>query len=118
MSICATNAFQVDLDTDNSVDIRVENADGESETSLSTVTRATFDIGDTTVDSDVDGSSVIWWTDTVEWRGTTIAVVSLRLGQVAGLAAGTYEGCRLTLYTTTLTNGWRYQSEFKVTVKA
>lgn len=114
-TLCTTDAFQVDNGTDNHVDIAVENANGDYETSLATVTRVTFTIGDSTIDSDVVGDDVIWWTDTISYRGETIAVISLRLGGQS-ITAGTYTGCKLTVYTAALTNGWRYATAYRVTV--
>jgi hypothetical protein len=64
---------------------------------LSAITRVLLVLGDTTIDSDVVGSEVIWWTDQKadeNDNGTLKDVLKLRLGAVLQsleLPSGDYE---------------------------
>jgi len=82
--------------------------DGTVLDDLSGVTRVTVDIdgGTTVIDSDVVGGSVIWWTDTTQYHGQTVDVLSLQLGG-QGIAAGTYTDVKLVVYDAIYTNGRR-----------
>lgn len=82
---------------------------------LSSVTRVTFTVGATTIDSDVVGSTVVWWTDSITYRGVSTNVIKLKLGGQS-LTAGEYGGCELVIYDSVLTNGVQIENPFKVTV--
>jgi len=85
-------------------------------TDLSGVSRVTVKLDEsTTIDSDVVGSSVIWWTDSVTYRGTTTDVVKLKLGGQS-ITAGEYSGCEVVIYDSNLTNGAQVESPLKLTV--
>ena len=85
-------------------------------TDLSGVTRCTVKIdGSTTVDSAVAGSGVIWWTDSITWRGVSTDVLRLKLGGQS-ITAGEYSGCEVVIYDATLTNGAQIESPLKLTV--
>lgn len=71
---------------------------------LAAVTRVTIKVGTVTVDSDVVGSSVIWWDEQITYRGQAIDVVTARLGG-QGITAGEYLGGRLTVYDPVNPNG-------------
>lgn len=89
---------------------------------LSAVTRAVVCIGSTTVDSDVWGSSIIWWTDSVTAKtlpdGTSYTgdVVRAKLGLASGFTAGEYENCRLVLFDGSYTNGFVASDDITLTV--
>lgn len=86
-------------------------------TDLSTVTRVTITIGTTTIDSDVVGSSVIWWTETASYRGATVDVLKMVLGG-QGLAVAEYADCELVIYDADHTNGRRIENPIKIEVVA
>lgn len=102
-------------DRDNAAWLVLENEDGSYMDSFSALTRVTLTVGETVIDSDVVGSSVIWWTDTVEFRGQTLPVIKFALGTL-GLAVGTYTNCELILYDAGNTNGVQIQNAIKLTV--
>ena len=103
--------------TDNVIRLALEGDDGALLASLAAITRVTLLIGATLIDSDVVGSSVIWWTDTATLEAQSVGVVSLKLGGEA-LAAGTYDDCVLTTYDATNVNGLRYAPTLSLTVYA
>jgi hypothetical protein len=86
----------------NITEFVVADSDGPV-TDLSAFTRAVFCIGGTEVDSDVEGSLVIWWTDSVGSKfvqgvGTYSGqVVRARLGEVL-TEAGEFPKSRLIMY--------------------
>lgn len=85
-------------------------------TDLSGLTRVTVKIDDdTTIDSAVVGSTVIWWTDSITYRGVTTDVLRLLLGGQS-LTAGEYAGVEVVIYDSNLTNGAELQSPLKLTV--
>lgn len=93
--------------------------DGDVLADLSAVTRVTLDLdgGTTVVDSAIAGGSVIWWTDTDTYRGATVDVLSLQLGD-QGLTAGTYSDVELVIYDAIYTNGLRLENDLQLTVQA
>jgi len=93
--------------------------DGDVLSDLSAVTRVTVDLdgGTTVIDSDLAGGSVIWWTDTTEYRGASVDVLSLQLGD-QGIAAGVYDDVAIVLYDAVYTNGLRLENAVKFTVQA
>ena len=108
-------AWSVYNGADNVTALAIEAAEGGYMTSLGGVTRVTLLVGATTVDSDVHGSAVVWWTDTMAYRGMTVPVIKFALGSV-GLTAGTYSDCVLTIYDATYTNGLRISNPIKLVV--
>lgn len=118
MSACRPAiAWNVYNGVDNDVALAIEAADGAIMSSLAGLTRVTLVVGTTTIDSDVDGSSVVWWTDSATYLGSTIEVLKFRLGGLS-IDAGTYTDCALTIYDTTYTGGLRIGNSIKVTVTA
>ena len=116
MSVCVYPlAVTVYDGLDNDFAVALESADGGYMTSLAGVTRVTLTVGSTTIDSDVVGSSVIWWTDTETFRGEAVGVIKFKLGGQS-IAAGEYADCALVVYDTTYTGGFRMANPFKVTV--
>lgn len=109
-------SFTVYTGKDNTVSLPVEGVDGAIVADLSVVTRVTFTVGSTTVDSDTAPGS-IWWTGSVAFRGSTVDAIALKLGG-AGLAAGRYTDCALVIYTAAAPNGLRIETPITVTVQA
>lgn len=100
---------------DNIITLVLSN-NGAVITDLSGLTRATVKIdATTTIDSAVAGSGVIWWTDSVSYRGTSTNVLRFKLGGQA-ITAGEYAGCEVVIYDATLTNGVQIESPLKLTV--
>lgn len=81
---------------DNAIQYVLLNS-GDPIIDLSSVQRVTFTIGTTTIDSDVVGSGIIWWTDQADYFGVTTDIVSAALGG-QGLSAGSYPNSRMTVY--------------------
>lgn len=109
----------IDLGRDDVARALVSDENQEWMTSLAGITRVVLVIGDTVIDTEdaeVD-NSVIWFTDTVQKNGETLAVISFRLGGLT-IPVGTYEDCPLIIYDATNTNGWRHEPSIKVTVRA
>lgn len=100
---------------DNNFSISLEERDGTPMTSFAGVTRVTITIDGTLIDSDVVGSSVIWWTDTETINGETVALIKFALGGQS-LAVGTYRNSVVRVYDATYTGGLRIADQFKVTV--
>lgn len=97
MACFASVAAVIYNGTDNTISL-VLIADGAVLADLSAVTRAVVDIdGTTIIDSDVVGSTVIWWTDSQLYRGQSVNVLRLRLGG-QGIAAGAYPDVKITIY--------------------
>ncbi len=82
---------------------------------LSSLTRVTFTIGSTTIDSDVVGSGVIWWTDQTDYFGVTTDIVSAALGG-QGLTVGDYPNSRITIYDPANPNGIVWSSGLQIRV--
>jgi hypothetical protein len=101
---------------DNDFAIALESPSGGYMSDLSSITRVTLTVGETTVDSAVDGSEVVWWTDTDTYLNETVGVIKFRLGGV-GLTAGTYTDCALVYYTAEADDGWQVDNPIKVVVK-
>lgn len=86
-------------------------ADSVPITDLSGTTRAVICIDGIEVDSAVEGSDVIWWTDSISAKelcdGTEFTgdVIRARLGGVSTLSEGEYDDCWLTLFNPTYTAG-------------
>ena len=99
---------------DNVISLVLSN-EGSVITDLSSLTRATITIGATTIDSDVVGSTVIWWTDTVTHLGVTTDVLKFKLGGQS-LTAGEYTGVAVVIYDSVLTSGARLLNALKITV--
>lgn len=91
--------------------------DGAVISDLSGVSRVTVDVdgGTTVIDSAVVGSSVIWWTDTTTYRGSTVDVLRLQLGGQS-ITAGTYTGVEIVTYDATYPNGLRVENTIKMVV--
>lgn len=102
---------------DNAIALAVESAEGGLMTSLASITRVVVTIGATTIDSAVVGSSVIWWTETMAYRGATVGVIKLKLGG-QGVAAGAYDDCSLVIYDSAHAGGLRVENPIKLTVHA
>lgn len=89
---------------------------------LSATTRATVCIGEVIADSDVHGSGVLWWTDSVTGKilpdGTTFTgdVFRARLGRVSTLVAGEYDDCQFTLWNGASPNGYVVADNINITV--
>ena len=88
---------------------------GQPIVDLASLTRVTFTIGTTTIDSDVVGSGVIWWSDQAEYYGTTVDIVSAKLGG-QGLTAGDYPNSRITIYDPVNLNGIIWSSALQIKV--
>lgn len=119
MTICAQQiAAPVYLGRDNTLSF-VLTADGTVLADLSAVTRATVDLdgGTTVIDSDVAGSSVIWWTDYESYRGATVDVLRMALGSQA-ITAGTYDDVEIVIYDVTYPDGLRVENDIRLTVHA
>ena len=100
---------------DNNITLVLSN-NGAVITDLTGLTRATVKLDDsTTIDSDIAGSSVIWWSDSVTYRGVSTNVLRLALGGQS-LTAGEYSNCEVVVYDSVLTNGAQLQSPLKLTV--
>lgn len=116
MGLCASQiAIEVRNGTDNVAVFALEGEDGAILSTLAALTRATLTVGAVTVDSDVHGSSVVWWTEQWLHQGQTIDVLKFKIGQ-AGITAGVYEGCELVTYDAVNTNGVWHKPDLKVTV--
>lgn len=102
----------------------VVTADGVPVTDLSGLTRAIVCINGIEADSDIEGSDVIWWTDSVTDKtlcdGTTYTgdVLRAKLGLVSTFSAGEYSDCRLIIYDSTYTNGLVVSDDLFITVLA
>lgn len=94
--------------------LTVEGEDGELMASLAVITRVTLQIGATLVDSDVH-SSLVWWNETKEHYGATVAVIKMRLGGL-GLSPGKHADCVLKLYDGTHPDGQRVSNIVEVRV--
>lgn len=94
-------------------------AGGDVLADLSAVTRVTLDLdgGTTVIDSASAGPGVIWWTDTSAYRGATVDVLSLQLGD-QGIAPGAYGDTELVIYDAIYTNGLRLENTLSLTVHA
>lgn len=101
---------------DNVISLILE-ADGVVLDSLAAVTRVTVDMdgGVTVLDSDIVGSSVIWWTDSTTYRGDTVDLLRLQLGD-QGITAGTYDDVAIVVYDSTYTNGLQVENDIRITV--
>lgn len=99
---------------DNIITLVLSN-NGTVLTDLTGLTRATITIDGTTIDSDVAGSSVIWWSDSITYRGASTNVLRFKLGGQS-LTAGEYAGCEVVIYDSNLTNGAQLESPLKLTV--
>lgn len=92
-------------------------------TDLSGYTQAKVFIGADVIDSAVDGSGVLWWTDSVtaitlpDGQTFTGDVLRARLG-LGDLTVGEYEDCRIVAYDSTNTNGLVLSDNVVVTVYA
>lgn len=102
---------------DNTIDLVLINK-GSVLTDLSGVTRATITVGTDTFDSSATGgSSILWWTDSMTYRGTSTDVLKIKLG-AQSLATGEYTGCDIVVYDATNTNGLQVENPFKITVSS
>lgn len=96
--------------------------DGTPLTDLSALTRAVVYIGSYTIDSDVEGSSVIWWTDSVTSKTLpdgsifTGDVMRVKVGQKS-MEAGEYTDCQLITYDASNTDGVTISDKINITVK-
>ena len=101
---------------DNIISLLIK-ADGDILADLSGVTRVTVDMdgGVTVLDSDIVGSSVIWWTDSTTYRGETVDLLRLQLGD-QGITAGTYDDVAIIVYDSTYTNGLQVENDIRITV--
>ena len=82
---------------------------------LNSITKITFKIGTTVIDSDAVGPTVIWWTDEVDYFGVTTDIVSAKLGG-QGLTAGSYPNSRITVYDPANPNGIVWSSALNIRV--
>ena len=93
-------------------------ADGSVLSDLSAVTRVVIDLdGVTTVDSDIAGSSVIWWTDQATYMGSLVDVLRLQLGDQS-IAEGEYPDAAVIVYDATYALGLRVENAIEVTVRS
>jgi len=100
---------------DNTIDLVLINK-GSILTDLSGVTRATIKVGSDTLDSAATGGgSILWWSDSMTYRGTSTDVLKIKLG-AQSLATGEYTGCDVVVYDATNTNGLQVENPFKLTV--
>lgn len=105
------------LGRDNTIDFVLINA-GSILTDLSGVTRATIKVGSDTFDSAATGgSSILWWTDSLTYRGVSTDVLKIKLGAQA-LTTGEYTGCDVVVYDATNTNGLQVENPVKLTVSS
>ncbi len=122
MEIDGLIAFPVYSGRDNVV--RLVLFDRGEPLDLTPVTRVTLDLNGTLIDSDTAGPGVIWWTDTQAYRGQTVTVLALQLGD-QGIPAGSYGDAdddlgpvELVVYDATYINGLRVENPVAVTVHA
>lgn len=101
----------------NSFALAVDGDDGELMTSLASLTRVVITVGATVVDSDVEGSGVIWWTDTGTYRGQVVGIIRFRLGDL-GIAVGEYADCQLDIHAVGLSKPLRVEVPINITVAA
>lgn len=81
------------------------------------ITRVVIEIDGVEVDSDVVGSSVIWWSESEEWRaGVTKPVIKFKLGGQA-IAAGTTHGCKVITFDAGHPNGIEWTRDLTIEVK-
>lgn len=101
---------------DNTIDLVLINK-GSVLTDLSGVTRATVKVDDSnTFDSAATGGgSILWWTDSMTYRGVSTDVLKIKLG-AQSLATGEYTGCDVVVYDATNTNGLQVENPIKLTV--
>ena len=131
MSTCSQLTFTMHLDRANIQELVIRDPDsqgGAAKTDLSYITRAIFTVGGYSVDSDTDATA-IWWTDS-ETRTITIDgaeesftgdVLKIQAGpefSTAGLTAGEYSECCLTIYDTDHAEGAVYTDDIWVEVKS
>ena len=91
--------------------------DGDVQTDLSFITRVILTVDGDGYDSDVLGSSKIWWTDTETVSGVTAEVLQFKLGAESEIVAGAYYDCRLVIYDATNTNGVVWVDDMEVVIK-
>lgn len=84
---------------------------------LASVVRVVFVIGDSTIDSDIVGPSVIWWDEQTLYKGFLSDVVTARLGGQS-IVPGEYLDGRLIVYDPVNTNGIVWSSSLDITVVA
>ncbi len=84
-------------------------------TSLASITQVIVEIAGLTFDSTVVGQTVIWWFESVEYRGEEIDVLRLKLGNL-GIPAGTYEDVEITIFDAIYTNGLKIENNIIFTV--
>jgi len=103
------------LGHDNTIGLLLLN-DDVALVDLSAITRVVLTINDTDYDSDSLASSIIWWTDSVSYRGETVNVIKFKLGGQS-IVAGVYTGCKLVTFDPDNSNGVVWADDIKVTVK-
>jgi len=91
---------------------------------LSDITRVVLEVDGQTIDSAVVGSSVIWWSDSEEWRpGQLKPVVKFKLGNVGDgeggllLEPGVVHGCKIVTYDAGHPNGLEWTRSLVVDVR-
>ena len=121
MALCSVDAEENAWDNRDNIAEWVVFEDDIPVTDLSALTRAVAKIGAYTIDSAVDGSSVIWWTDSVTGKtlpdGSSFTgdVVRVRLGR-GSVIAGTYHDCQLITYDADNPNGATISGKITVTM--
>ena len=84
-------------------------------TPLASVTQVIVEIGGLTIDSTIVGQAVIWWYESVPYRGEEIDVLRLKLGNL-GIPAGTYDNVEITIFDAIYTNGLQIENNIIFTV--
>ena len=82
---------------------------------LASLTRVLVEVGTQVIDSLIVGQTVIWWYESVPYRGEDVNVLRLKLGN-EGLVAGTYEDVKITVFDAVYTNGLIVENEIVFTV--
>jgi len=103
---------------DNTEHLLVTDGNGDA-VSLAGVTKVQLEVGGEVFDSSVLGSGAIWWTDTETYRGETVDVVKLKLGNAAPLANLTesdYANGELRLFDGANPNGYQALTELRVLI--
>ena len=88
---------------------------GEVITDLGAVSRVVMEIGGQTIDSDVVGQTVIWWFESVQYRGEQTNVLRFKLGE-QGIPSGVYDDVKIAIYNPVYANGLMVENSVKITV--
>lgn len=91
--------------------------DGTLLVDLAWIARVKLIIAGSVYDSDILGTSKIWWTDTKVVNGTTVNVLQFKLGAEPEVIGGDYCNCRMVIYDASNINGVVWFDDMEVIVK-